>query len=106
VTGAGQNPGARYLYCSLCSTAWNYSRAVCVTCGGSRTLAIRGVEGDSGVVKAETCDECGAYSKMAYQAKDMRADPYADDFATLGLDVMVGEAGWARHAPNPLLLVG
>ena len=106
VTGAGQNPGARYLYCSLCSTAWNYSRAVCVTCGGSRTLAIRGVEGDSGVVKAETCDECGTYSKMAYQAKDMQADPYADDLATLGLDVMVGEAGWARHAPNPLLLVG
>ncbi len=106
VTGAGQNPGARYLYCSLCSTAWNYSRAVCVACGGSRTLAIRGIEGDSGVVKAETCDECGAYSKMAYQAKDMQADPYADDLATIGLDVMVGEAGWARHAPNPLLLVG
>jgi FdhE protein len=106
VTGAGQNPGARYLYCSLCSTAWNYSRAVCVACGGSRTLAIRGIEGDSGLVKAETCDECGTYSKMAYQAKDMQADPYADDLATLGLDVMVGEAGWARHAPNPLLLVG
>ena len=106
VTGAGQNPGARYLYCSLCSTAWNHARAVCVTCGGSRTLSIRGIEGNSGIVKAETCDECGTYSKMAYQAKDMQADPYADDFATLGLDVMVGEAGWARHAPNPLLLVG
>jgi FdhE protein len=106
VTGSGQNPGARYLYCSLCSTAWNYSRAVCVACGGSKTLAIRGIEGDSGVVKAETCDECGTYSKMAYQAKDMQADPYADDLATIGLDVMVGEAGWARHAPNPLLLVG
>jgi FdhE protein len=105
VTASGQNPGARYLYCSLCSTGWNYSRAVCVTCGGSRTLALRGIEGDSGVVKAETCDECGTYSKMAYQAKDMQADPYADDLATLGLDVMVGETGWARHAPNPLLLV-
>jgi FdhE protein len=106
VTGAGQNPGARYLHCSLCSTAWNHSRAICIACGGSRTLAIRGIEGDSGVVKAETCDECGTYSKMAYQAKDMQADAYADDFATLGLDVMVGEAGWSRHAPNPLLLVG
>ncbi len=30
VTGGGQNPGARYLYCSLCSTAWNYSaRRLC-----------------------------------------------------------------------------
>ena len=106
VTASGQNPGARYLYCSLCSTAWNYSRAVCVACGGSRTLSLRGIEGDSGLVKAETCDECGTYSKMVYQAKDMQADPYADDLATLGLDVMVGEAGWSRHAPNPLLLVG
>jgi FdhE protein len=106
VTGAGQNPGARYLYCSLCSTGWNYSRAVCVACGGSRTLALRGIEDDAGLVKAETCDECGTYSKMLYEAKDMQADPYADDFATLGLDVMVGETGWARHAPNPLLLVG
>jgi FdhE protein len=106
VTQAGQNPGARYLCCSLCSTGWNYSRAVCVACGGSRTLALRGIEGDSGVVKAETCDECWTYSKMLYAAKDMQADPYADDFATLGLDVMVGEMGWARHAPNPLLLVG
>jgi FdhE protein len=106
VTGACQNPGARYLYCSLCSTAWNHSRAICIACGGSRTLAIRGIEGDSGVVKAETCDECGTYSKMAYQAKDMQADPYAEDFGTLGLDVMVGEAGWSRHAPNPLLLMG
>ena len=106
VTASGQNPGARYLCCSLCSTGWNHSRAVCVTCGGSRTLALRGIEGDSDLVKAETCDECGTYSKMVYAAKDMQADPYADDFATLGLDIMVGEAGWARHAPNPLLLVG
>jgi FdhE protein len=106
VTASGQSPGARYLYCSLCSTAWNYSRAICVACGGSRTLALRGIEGDAGLVKAETCDECGTYSKMVYQAKDMQADPYADDLATLGLDVMVGETGWARHAPNPLLLVG
>jgi FdhE protein len=106
VTASGQNPGARYLHCSLCSTAWHYSRALCVACGGSKTLAIRGIEGDSGFMKAETCDECGAYSKMVYEAKEMQADPYADDLATLGLDVLVGEAGWARHAPNPLLLVG
>ena len=36
----------------------------------------------------------------------MQVDPYTDDLATLVLDVKVAEAGWARHAPNPLLLVG
>ena len=33
VTASGQTPGTRYLYCSLCSTAWNHVRAVCITCG-------------------------------------------------------------------------
>jgi FdhE protein len=106
VTASGQNPGARYLYCSLCSTAWNHTRAVCIVCGGSRTLSLRGVEGDSGLARAETCDECRTYAKVFYEAKDAAVDVYADDLATLGLDMMVGEAGWSRHAPHPLLLVG
>jgi FdhE protein len=105
VRASGQNPGARYLHCSLCSTAWNHTRAVCVTCGGSRTLTLRGIDGDPGVVKAETCDECRTYAKVMYEAKDTGVDPYADDLASLALDVMVSEAGWARHAPNPLLLM-
>jgi FdhE protein len=105
VTASGQTPGARYLYCSLCSTAWNHTRAVCIACGSARTLVLRGIDGDAGVAKAETCDECGAYSKLIYQAKDTEADPYADDLASLGLDLMVAQAGWARHAANPLLLI-
>jgi hypothetical protein len=32
-------------------------------------------------------------------------DPFADDLATLGLDLIVAEAGWAGHGPNPFLLV-
>jgi FdhE protein len=104
VTASGATPGARYLHCSLCATAWNHVRAVCITCGESRSIVLEGIEGDPGVVKAETCGECHTYAKMLYQAKDMRVDPYADDLATLGLDLMLAEAGWARHAPNPLLL--
>jgi FdhE protein len=106
VRGSGQTPGARYLYCSLCSTAWNHTRTVCITCGGSRTLTLRGIDGDPDVVKAETCDECRTYAKLMYEAKDTQVDPYADDLASLGLDIMVSEAGWSRHAPNPLVLVG
>lgn len=106
ITASGQNPGARYLHCSLCSTAWNFTRAVCIVCGDARTLALRGVDGDSGFARAETCDECRAYAKVFYEAKDAAVDPYADDLATLGLDMMVSEAGWSRHAPHPLLLIG
>jgi FdhE protein len=106
VTATGQTPGARYLYCSLCSTAWNHVRTVCITCGETRTFALEGIEGDAGIVKAETCNDCHTYAKMIYLARDMKADPFADDLASLGLDVLVAEAGWSRHAPNPLLLVG
>jgi FdhE protein len=105
VTATGQTPGARYLYCSLCATAWNHVRAMCITCGESRTVSLEGIEGDAGIVKAETCNDCHTYAKMIYLAQDMKADPFADDLASLGLDVLVAEAGWSRHAPNPLLLV-
>jgi FdhE protein len=106
VTASGRTPGARYLYCSLCSTAWNHVRAVCITCGGSGALSLAGIEGDNGAVRAETCGECGSYAKLLYEAKDTAMDPFADDLATLALDVLVAEAGWSRHAPNPLLLIG
>ncbi len=106
VTASGRTPGSRYLYCSLCSTAWNHVRAVCITCGESRTLSLKSIEGDNGVVHAETCRSCDTYVKLLYEAKDTRVDPFADDLASLALDVLVGEAGWSRHAPNPLLLMG
>jgi FdhE protein len=105
VTASGQTPGTRFLYCSLCATAWNHVRATCITCGETRSLSLKGIEGDSGAVKAETCSECHTYAKMLYQARDMKVDPFADDLATLGLDLLVAKDGWARHAPNPLLLV-
>ena len=106
ITATGVIPGTRYLYCSLCSTAWNHVRAMCITCGGTRQLFLQGIEGDAGVIKAETCGDCHTYVKLLYQLHDMRVDPYADDLASLGLDILVAEEGFARHAPNPLLLMG
>jgi FdhE protein len=104
VTASGRSPGCRYLYCSLCSTAWNHVRAVCITCGESGALSLKSIEGDNGAVKAETCGKCRTYAKLLYEAKDTKVDPFADDLATLALDVLVAEAGWSRHAPNPLFL--
>jgi FdhE protein len=106
VTASGRTPGSRYLYCSLCSTAWNHVRVICITCGQSGTLSLKSIEGDNGAVKAETCGSCRTYAKLLYEAKDTQVDPFADDLASLALDVLVGEAGWSRHAPNPLLLMG
>jgi len=106
VTASGRAPGCRYLHCSLCSTAWNHVRAVCINCGQAGKLSLQCIEGETGLVKAETCGHCGTYSKVLYEREDSRLDPVADDLASLGLDLLVAEAGWSRHAPNPLLLVG
>jgi FdhE protein len=106
ITATGPTPGVRYLYCSLCSTAWNHVRAVCITCEDTRDLSLKAIEGGSGAVVAETCGACRTYAKMLYQAKDTNADPYADDLASLGLDLVLSNDGWFRHAPNPLLLIG
>jgi FdhE protein len=104
VTASGRAPGTRFLHCSLCATAWNYTRAICTACGGSRSLLLQEIEGSNGSVKAETCGECLSYIKMLYETNDSRPDPVADDLATLGLDILVGEGGWRRHPP--LLLAG
>jgi FdhE protein len=105
VLASGSTPGTRYLHCSLCAAAWNHVRAVCISCGEARSLSLKEIDGGSGAIKAETCDACRSYAKMLYQSRDAAVDPFADDLATLGLDLLVAEAGWARHAPNPWLLI-
>lgn len=106
IAETGKVRGARYLHCSLCGTAWNHVRAVCITCSHSRSLALRAIEGLGGAARIETCDDCGTYAKMLYQAEDAGVDPVADDLATLGLDVLACQEGWSRHAPNPYLWPG
>jgi len=46
------------------------------------------------------------YHKLYRQDKQQYADPVADDLATLGLDIAVGEAGYERGGANPFLLIG
>lgn len=106
IAAAGRAPGARYLHCGFCATAWNHVRAVCINCGESRELVLQELEGGNGAVKAETCGACHGYAKMLYQEQDMGVEAMADDLASLGLDIKVSEAGWSRHAPNPLILAG
>ncbi len=94
----------RYLHCTLCNTEWNVPRATCAACGGDKGLAQQQIEGSNGAIRAETCDSCKSYLKIAYQEKDPRIDPVADDLATLALDLLVDEAGYGRSGPNLLLV--
>jgi FdhE protein len=106
VHSAGSLAGSRFLVCSLCATEWHLVRIKCANCESTKGIAYLEIEGAGGLVKAETCDECRTYSKVIYTEKAPSADAFADDLASLGLDVLVGDAGWHRVTPNPFLLPG
>jgi FdhE protein len=71
----------------------------------SPRASLQGIEGDADIVKAETCPLPGL-RKDALSSQSTNVDPFADDLASLGLDILVAEAGFARHAPGALLLIG
>ena len=66
VTASGQTPGTRDLHCSLCSTAWNHVRAVCITCEGTRDLELQSIEGGSAAVVGETCPSCSTFREKIF----------------------------------------
>ena len=103
VVVADEAQGRRYLTCGLCSTSWHHVRVTCVSCGGEKKVAYYEIEGGTGAAKCETCEDCQGYSKVFYQMKDMGIEALCDDLGTLSLDLLVSNAGWKRHAPNPFV---
>lgn len=109
----GQSQGYRYLQCSCCSSEWHMVRVKCSCCEGTSKVAYQSIDQEletgnkandpSKVARAETCDECHTYRKIFNQEHDFHVEPLADDLASLALDLLVGEAGYARASGNPLL---
>jgi FdhE protein len=94
----------RYLSCSLCGSAWHRVRVQCVTCnqpGGVSYYTID--DGSAEGCKAEACSHCHSYLKLFYQEQRPAAEPLADDAATIALDLLLGEAGYARGGVNLLV---
>lgn len=109
----GARNNLRYLVCALCSTEWNMTRIQCTACETDKGVHYLSLAEDpdsdkatEAVVKAEACDECKTYLKIVNQDKNPFADPCADDLATLALDLLVDEQGYARSGPNFLLHPG
>lgn len=123
----GQSQGYRYLHCSVCESEWHMVRVKCSHCEANGKIAYQGVidkdddpteaniaaaragqpipkgSDPTRVARAETCDDCGTYRKIFNQEHDFHVDPVADDLASMMLDVLVSEAGYARASGNPLL---
>jgi FdhE protein len=123
----GQSQGYRYLHCAVCESEWHMVRVKCSYCEANGKIAYQGLVGQdadpveqnkaaaregktlnkandpSKVARAETCDDCGTYRKIFNQEHDYHVEPLADDLASMLLDVLVSEAGYARASGNPLL---
>jgi FdhE protein len=109
--------GYRFLHCALCATEWHMVRAMCTHCQATKDIGYHSIDGvaDAGqankghglpgaaAVRAESCDTCHAYRKILYREKDANVDPFADDLATVTLDLLMTEAGYHRGSGNPLL---
>ena len=107
----GMQQGLRYLVCSLCATQWHMVRVKCSHCESTAGIGYLTLSNDPDseagkaaatreVVKAEVCDECSSYLKLVSMESDSQADPVADDLATLALDLLTDERGYARVGPN------
>ncbi|MFM0326730.1 formate dehydrogenase accessory protein FdhE [Caballeronia glebae] len=111
----GAYEGYRYAQCGLCATELHVVRAKCTNCDSTKGIAYhvmgagdepedeKTAKARSAPLKAESCDECGTYRKIGYQEKAYDFEPYADDLASLTLDLLMGEAGFRRAAPHPWL---
>jgi FdhE protein len=104
VVGWPRAHGTRFCACSLCGTLWNYVRIKCTICASTAGISYQEIDGGPEAVKAEICDSCKNYVKILYQQKDPALEPVADDVASLGLDLLVREAGYRRGGINPFLL--
>ncbi|MFN7571818.1 MAG: formate dehydrogenase accessory protein FdhE [Betaproteobacteria bacterium] len=110
----GERNNLRYLHCALCGTEWNMARIQCSACEedkGVHYLSLSAPDGDGSDAtatarRAEACDECKTYLKIFYRDKDAYIDPVADDLASLALDLLVDERGFARSGPNMLFHPG
>ena len=104
VVGWPRAHNTRFCTCSLCATMWNVVRVKCVLCSSTGGISYSTIDGQPDAIKAETCDTCQSYVKILYQVNDAALDPFADDVASLGLDMLMAEEGWKRGGQNPFLL--
>lgn len=96
--------GVRYAVCGLCASEWHVTRIKCVPCMNTKGIAYSALEGEGAerfkAVQVETCDECKSALKLVSLEKDHNAEPFADDLATLMLDMLVDDAGYHRAGRN------
>jgi len=106
VAGLVLGDGLRYLVCSLCAAEWHLTRVVCANCRATEGISYFAIEGVPGAAKAEACEQCRTYLKLFYREHSPQTEPFADDVATLSLDLLMSDKGYSRSGVNLFLLPG
>ncbi len=102
ISWIGDN-GRRRVSCSYCGTTGYADRIGCPVCQAvdaskQNILVFDREEG----FKINTCDLCHSYVKTVDAGMILRLTPELADLASLPLDIVVQEKGYARRSPNPI----
>jgi FdhE protein len=96
-----ENNLVKHLRCGECGADWVFRRLQCTYCGNEdhKTLGYFSPEGRSGNALVEVCDKCKGYLKVIPSFTPGPTEMLAvEDLATLHLDCIARERGYARVA--------
>lgn len=97
--------GRRVLFCSLCGQDWQFGRVACAFCAaqaGAEVLSLTPAD----PCTIEVCNQCQCYLKTVDERKlpdDYSVVPLVETTATLYLDLIAEEKGYARALPYTAL---
>jgi FdhE protein len=95
------NPARRHSVCSHCRCEWLVDRVSCSVCGNRDQDSLQCFYGEGEMAwRIDLCDICRHYIKTIDFGSVDESDPSLEDLATLHLDVVATEKGYARAAPN------
>lgn len=93
----------RNFHCTYCGTAGQFRFIGCPNCGTTDPAVLGTLKSDDEPgFRIATCESCHTYVKVVESSvlKDMSMD--LADMASLPLDIVAQQKGFARMAPNPI----
>ena len=94
--------GERFSICSYCSCQWRIDRLSCAACGNKEQESLQYFHAErEDAYRIDMCDQCHHYIKTIDYRNLETSDPCLEDLATLHLDILALQKGYARTSPNP-----
>lgn len=96
-----ENDQVKHLRCAQCGADWMFRRLQCMYCGNEdpKTLGCLYQENQLGKKRVEVCDQCKGYLKVIPAFAPTAVELLTvEDLATLPLDYIAQERGYARAA--------